>query len=48
VPLWVFCASINVSNGSHQYCAWGDNRDKVTNFMYPNGRADSDVFFAKQ
>jgi hypothetical protein len=38
----------NVSDGSHQYFAWGDNRDSVTNFLYPNGRADPDVFFAKQ
>src|SRR5260370_1127182 len=29
----------NVSDGSHQYFAWGDNRDTVTNFLYPNGRA---------
>lgn len=38
----------NVSDGSHQYFAWGDNRDRVTNFLYPNGRADPDVFFARQ
>jgi len=38
----------NVSNGSHQYFAWGDNRDTVTDFLYPNGRNDPDVFFAKQ
>jgi hypothetical protein len=38
----------NVSDGSHQYFAWGDNRDTVTGFLYPNGRADPDVFFAKQ
>jgi hypothetical protein len=38
----------NVSDGSHQYFAWGDNRDTVTNFLYPSGRADPDVFFAKQ
>ena len=38
----------NVSDGSHQYFAWGDNRNRVTNFLYPNGRADPDVFFAKQ
>ena len=38
----------NVSDGSHQYFAWGDNRDTVTNFMYPNGRADPDVFLARQ
>jgi hypothetical protein len=38
----------NVSDGSHQYFAWGDNRDTVTDFLFPNGRADPDVFFAKQ
>jgi len=38
----------NVSDGAHQYFAWGDNRDTVTNLLYPNGRADPDVFFARQ
>jgi len=38
----------NVSNGSHQLFAWGDNRDKVTDFLYPRGRNDPDVFFAVQ
>jgi hypothetical protein len=38
----------NVSDGSHQYFAWGDNRDRVTNFMWTQGRNDPDVFFAKQ
>lgn len=38
----------NVSDGSHQYFAWGDNRDTVTNFLYPNGRNDPDVFLARQ
>ena len=38
----------NVSDGSHQYFAWGDNRDTVTDFLYPNGRNDPDVFFARQ
>jgi hypothetical protein len=38
----------NVSSGSHQYFAWGDNRDRVTDFLFPNGRDDPDVFFAKQ
>jgi len=38
----------NVSDGSHQYFAWGDNRNHVTDFLYPNGRNDPDVFFAKQ
>ena len=38
----------NVSDGTHEYFAWGDNRDVVTNFLWPNGRHDPDVFFAKQ
>jgi hypothetical protein len=38
----------NVSDGTHQYFAWGDNRDVVTNFLWPQGRHDPDVFFAKQ
>ena len=37
-----------VSDGTHQYIAWGDNRDIVTNFLWPNGRHDPDVFFARQ
>ena len=38
----------NVSDGTHAYIAWGDNRDIVHNFLWPNGRHDPDVFFAKQ
>jgi BNR/Asp-box repeat len=38
----------SASDGTHQYFAWGDNRDTVTNFMWPQGRHDPDVFFAKQ
>ena len=38
----------NVSDGSHLYFSWGDNRDVVTNGMWPQGRYDPDVFFAKQ
>ena len=38
----------NVSDGSHQYFAWGDNRDKVTNFLWPSGRYDPNVYFARQ
>jgi hypothetical protein len=38
----------NVSDGSHDYFAWGDNRDSVTDFMFPHGRNDPDVFFARQ
>jgi hypothetical protein len=36
----------NVSDGTHQYFAWGDNRDTATDFLYPQGRHDPDVFFA--
>jgi len=38
----------SVSDGQHVYMAWGDNRDIVTDFLWPNGRNDPDVFFAKQ
>jgi hypothetical protein len=38
----------NVSDGSHQYFAWGDNRNRVTDFLYPHGRNDPNVFFARQ
>ena len=38
----------NVSKGSHLYFAWGDNRDRVVDFMFPHGRNDPDVFFAKK
>jgi hypothetical protein len=38
----------NASDGSSQYFAWGDNRNTVTNFLWPQGRHDPDVFFASQ
>jgi len=38
----------NVSDGTHDYFSWGDNRDTVTDFTHPRGRHDPDVFFAKQ
>jgi hypothetical protein len=38
----------NVAAGGHRYFAWGDNRDVVTSFLYPQGRPDPDVFFARQ
>lgn len=38
----------DVSDGQHQYIAWGDNRNSVTDFLYPQARHDPDVFFAKQ
>ena len=37
----------NVSDGTSQYFAWGDNRNMVTNFLWPQGRHDPDVFFAR-
>jgi hypothetical protein len=37
-----------VSDGTTQYFAWGDNRDRVTNFLHPAGRNDPDVFFARR
>jgi hypothetical protein len=37
----------NVSYGGHQYFAWGDNRNTVTNFLWPHGRNDPNVYFAK-
>jgi len=36
----------NVSDGTHQFFAWGDNRDIATDFLWPNGRHDPDVFAA--
>lgn len=38
----------NASDGTHQYFAWGDNRDVVTSFLWPQGRHDPDVYFARQ
>ena len=38
----------NVQDGSQHYFAWGDNRDRVRNFLWPGGRHDPDVFFAKR
>ena len=32
----------------HQYFAWGDNRDTVRNWLWPQGRNDPDVFSAVQ
>jgi hypothetical protein len=37
----------NVSVGGQSYFAWGDNRDVVTNALWPGGRHDPDVFFAR-
>lgn len=38
----------NVSDGTTRYYAWGDNRDTVTNFLWPKGRHDPNVYFAHQ
>lgn len=38
----------NVSDGTTRYYAWGDNRDTVTNFLWPQGRHDPNVYFAHQ
>jgi hypothetical protein len=38
----------SVSSGGHLFFAWGDNRDVVSNFLWPAGRHDPDVFFATQ
>jgi hypothetical protein len=38
----------SVTDGSHRYYAWGDNRDRVTNDLWPKGRNDPDVFFASR
>ncbi len=38
----------NVSDGTNQYFAWGDNRNIVTNFLWPQGRHDPDVYFARR
>jgi hypothetical protein len=36
----------NVSDGTQQYFAWGDNRDTITDFTFPSGRHDPNVYFA--
>jgi hypothetical protein len=38
----------NVTDGTSRYYAWGDNRDTVTNFLWPQGRHDPNVYFAHQ
>jgi hypothetical protein len=37
----------NISSGGHRLFAWGDNRDIVRNQLWPQGRNDPDVFFAR-
>jgi hypothetical protein len=39
-----YLANVNVAG--QEYFAWGDNRDVVTDFLWPQGRHDPDVFFA--
>jgi hypothetical protein len=36
------------TDGTSQYFAWGDNRNKIVNFLYPRGRNDPDVYAARQ
>ncbi len=38
----------SATDGQHVYMAWGDNRDIVTDFLWPNGRNDPNAYFAKQ
>ena len=38
----------SVSDGRHQYFAWGDNRDRVMNVLWPKGRHDPNVYLAKR
>ena len=38
----------NATDGRNQYFAWGDNRDTVRNFLWPDGRNDPNVYFARQ
>jgi hypothetical protein len=38
----------SATDGTHRYYAWGDNRDRIVNVEWPNGRNDPDVFFAKR
>jgi hypothetical protein len=37
----------NVTDGVHHYFSWADNRDVVTNALWPRGRHDPDVFFSR-
>ena len=37
----------NVSDGSHQYLAWGDNRDQVVSALWPAGRNDPNLYFGR-
>jgi hypothetical protein len=46
VPTYMGDYISNVSDGTHRYFAWGDDRDVVVDFLWPRGRLDPDVFFA--
>ncbi|HYM50540.1 MAG TPA: sialidase family protein [Candidatus Limnocylindrales bacterium] len=37
----------SATDGSARYFAWGDNRDIVVNALWPQGRNDPNVYFAK-
>ena len=40
--------TVGPDDGGRQYFAWGDNRDRVRNWLYPNGRHDPNVYFARR
>jgi hypothetical protein len=48
IPYYMGDYIANVSDGQHQYFAWGDNRDLVRNWLYPGGRHDPNVYFARR
>jgi hypothetical protein len=37
----------NVTDGINRYFSWGDNRDVVTNQLWPRGRHDPNVYFSR-
>jgi hypothetical protein len=48
IPFYMGDYIANVSDGWRQYFAWGDNRDRVRNWLYPGGRHDPNVYFARR
>jgi hypothetical protein len=48
IPFYMGDYIANVSDGRRQYFAWGDNRDRVRNWLYPGGRHDPNVYFARR
>jgi hypothetical protein len=48
IPFYMGDYIANVSDGRRQYFAWGDNRDRVRNWLYPGGRNDPNVYFARR